>query len=96
MKSRTEYLQSNSLSRNKPWVDEGISRAKWYRKQRETSLAEIKITMDRPDLSQQGWDGQAVSSQEGRNGSVYRPPQKPLPPDLYLRLYAVGLLDVVA
>jgi len=36
MKSRTEYLQSNSLSRNKPWVDEGISRAKWYRKQRET------------------------------------------------------------
>ena len=43
MKSRADYLEANSLSRDKPWVAEGISRAQWYRKQRETSLAGIKL-----------------------------------------------------
>jgi hypothetical protein len=82
MKSRAEYLAANSLSRDKPWVAERISRRTWYRrKERGTGLAGIKLTMDRPDLCQQGWDGQIVSSQEGKNGLVYRPPQKPLPPD---------------
>jgi hypothetical protein len=37
-RSREEYL-ANSLSRTKPWKAEGISRATWYRRQRETGPA---------------------------------------------------------
>jgi hypothetical protein len=50
MKSRAEYLEANNLSRTKPWVAEGISKATWYRrKQRETSLAAIhKNALARP------------------------------------------------
>lgn len=33
---RAEYEQ-HSLSRSKPWIDEGISRASWYRRKRETT-----------------------------------------------------------
>jgi hypothetical protein len=36
-KSRTEY-EANSISRNKPWITEGISRRTWYRR-RGTSPA---------------------------------------------------------
>ena len=41
MKPRAEYLEANKLSQTKPWVAEGVSRATWYRKQRETGLAAI-------------------------------------------------------
>jgi hypothetical protein len=41
MKSRAEYLEVNNLSQTKPWVAEGISRATWFRKRRETGLAAI-------------------------------------------------------
>jgi hypothetical protein len=46
MKTRAEYLAANSLSREKPWKVEGISRAEWYRRRTkaETSLAGIKLT----------------------------------------------------
>ena len=46
MKTRAEYLAANSLSREKPWKIEGISRAEWYRRRTkaETSLAGIKLT----------------------------------------------------
>ena len=45
MKTRPEYLAANSLSREKPWKVEGISRAEWYRRRTkaETSLAGIKL-----------------------------------------------------
>jgi hypothetical protein len=29
--SRSEYLEKNSTSRVKPWEQEGVSRASWYR-----------------------------------------------------------------
>jgi len=68
MKTRAEY-EANSLSKTQPWVAEGISRRTWYRRQKENSrgigLAAIKITMDRPDLCQQGWDGHLVSDELG-------------------------------
>jgi hypothetical protein len=35
VKPRAEYL-ANALSRSKPWELEGISRATWYRRKRET------------------------------------------------------------
>ena len=37
VKPRAEY-EAKSLSRKKPWEAEGISRAQWYRRQRETTL----------------------------------------------------------
>ena len=48
MKTRAEYLAANSLSREKPWKVEGISRAEWYRRRTkaETSLAGIKLTAE--------------------------------------------------
>lgn len=36
IKPRKQYEQQ-SLSQQKPWIAEGISRATWYRRQRETS-----------------------------------------------------------
>jgi hypothetical protein len=39
---RTEYLASHSTSRTKPWEAEGMSRAKWYRLRRETSMSPCK------------------------------------------------------
>jgi hypothetical protein len=42
MKTRPEYLAANSLSRDKPWVAERVSKATWYRhRKRETGLAAI-------------------------------------------------------
>ena len=48
MKPRAEYLATNSLSRNKPWEAENISKATWYRRRTkaETSLAGIKLTAE--------------------------------------------------
>ena len=47
MKTGAEYLAANSLSREKPWKVEGITRAEWYRRRTkaETSLAGIKLTI---------------------------------------------------
>jgi hypothetical protein len=36
-KLRSRWLADNSKSRLKPWKTEGMSRAKWYRRQRETA-----------------------------------------------------------
>lgn len=41
-KSRQSY-EAESLSRLRPWEDEGVSRSKWYRMQRETSVSRIDI-----------------------------------------------------
>jgi hypothetical protein len=86
MQRRADYLAANSLSRDKPWVAEGISRRTWERRRRrDASLAEIKITMDRTDLRQQGWTGQNVSSQESDKAwldGLRSPTQKPPLPDL--------------
>jgi hypothetical protein len=35
--------QSESISRAKPWEKEGISRAKWYRQRRETTLGAVNL-----------------------------------------------------
>jgi hypothetical protein len=42
-KSRREY-EGNTISRTKPWLTLGISRATWYRQQRETSPCQVKLT----------------------------------------------------
>jgi hypothetical protein len=34
-KSRSEY-EGQSISKAKPWIEQGISRAQWYRRQRQT------------------------------------------------------------
>jgi hypothetical protein len=57
MRARAEYLEANSLSRDRPWEADGISRRTWERrraraKQVDASLAEIKIRVDVPDLRQ--------------------------------------------
>lgn len=41
-KGRQSY-EAESLSSLRPWEDEGISRSKWYRMQRETSVSRIDI-----------------------------------------------------
>jgi hypothetical protein len=41
MQSRKQYLAQNSLSREKPWLAEGVSKATWYRRRRRgLTLAE--------------------------------------------------------
>jgi hypothetical protein len=42
IKPRKQWLAENSKSRVKPWEAEGISRAKWYRRQRETGLSRVQ------------------------------------------------------
>ena len=84
MRPRKEY-EFKSLSQTKPWVAEGISRATWYRRrtQDETSLAGIKITMDRPDLSRRDGLASAISGQDFKEwAGVCSPTQKPPLPDL--------------
>jgi hypothetical protein len=83
MRPRAEY-ETTSLSRAKPWVAEGVSRRTWERRRkRDASLAAIKLTMDRPDLRQQGGAGLVVSSQEIEQGvGVCSPTPKPASPDL--------------
>jgi len=41
-KTRAHY-EGASLSRQKPWEKEGISRASWYRRNRETSCSAISL-----------------------------------------------------
>ncbi len=41
-KPRAEY-EANSLSQIKPWLTAGVSRATWYRRQRETISSSIKL-----------------------------------------------------
>ena len=67
--------QTDSLSRTKPWEAEGISRTTWYgRRKSRTTLAAIKITMLKSNLS-----GVALS-QEGVCDCS--PTPKPASPDL--------------
>ena len=37
---RDAWLSENSISRNKPWLDLGISRATWYRMGKPSTLEE--------------------------------------------------------
>lgn len=39
--TRDEYLAANATSREKPWLSKGISRAQWYRLQRETGCSAV-------------------------------------------------------
>ena len=88
MATREEYLAAHSLSRDKPWEAEDISRKTWERRrnkarnQVDASLAAIKLTT-------------VAATPASEKGLVLRPPLTPAPPDLYLRLYALGLLDDV-
>jgi hypothetical protein len=98
MKSRAEYLEANSLSRDKPWEAERVSRTTWYDRQKKarTSLARIKVSMHRPDLSEgQGWAGLSVPSQESSEWvCVCSPTQKPPLPDLSCEPF--NLFDLIA
>ena len=84
MKTRAEYLAANSLSRDKPWEAENMSRSEWYRRRTkaETSLAAIKLTTvsDRPVST--GLELVEAEEIAGRAGLVSRPPLKPASPDL--------------
>ena len=96
-KTREEYLAANSLSRDKPWEAENMSRAEWYRRRTkaETSLATIKLTTvtDRPvSTGLEGVQRRARSAlgatlagleerKQGTKGLVSRPPLKPASPD---------------
>jgi hypothetical protein len=58
---RAEYLAA-SLSQTKPWKQEGISRASWYRQQRETSVHQIKlIKSECTPVSREGLSSKAGS-----------------------------------
>jgi hypothetical protein len=53
MQSRKQYLTENSASRERPWEAEGIHKATWYRRRkRATGLADSKLTLTEPHLSQ--------------------------------------------
>ena len=41
--SRTDYLNENSISRDKPWEQLGISRATWYRRGKPTPPLKTKL-----------------------------------------------------
>jgi hypothetical protein len=69
---RAEY-EGNSLSRTKPWLAEGISRATWFRR-RETSTPAIKLTMLEPYLSHS--EGKAWVDEYGSSST-----QLPASPD---------------
>ena len=75
MKPRAEYLATNSLSRNKPWEAENISKATWYRRRTkaETSRAGIKLTAETLPVSKQEVSSKWVG--------VCSPTQKPASPD---------------
>ena len=53
-RSREDYL-ANSLSRQKPWLAQGMSRARWYRLKRETGACAMSLPLQRTDLSQLAW-----------------------------------------
>src|SRR6185437_6060758 len=48
--TRAEWLTANNVSRCKPWENEGISRAQWYRRRHETGESGVTLvsTSDRP------------------------------------------------
>ena len=79
VKTRAEYLESNNLTRDHPWMAEGISKATWYRRRtkRETGLARIKLL---------GTDQTCLSREEGMGGVPAAPLRSPTPlpvsPDL--------------
>lgn len=98
VKSRADYLAANPLSRERPWEAEGIGRTTWYDRQKKarTSLAGIKISMHRPDLSEgQVWAGLSVPNPEsGEWVCVCSPTQKPPLPDLSCEPF--NLFDLIA
>jgi hypothetical protein len=83
MKTRAEY-ESQSLSKTKPWVVEGVSRATWYRRRTEieTGLARIKIVCtDQTCLTDK--DGQPLQGSKLGLGGAGNPPIPLTPlPDL--------------
>jgi hypothetical protein len=87
MTTRDEYLAANSLSRDEPWVAEGISRATWFRRQKknraETSLPAIHTNALARPVSQ-GWighEGKSPNSREWVSGDGTPPTQLPASPD---------------
>ena len=83
MKTRVEYLKANSLSRDKPWEAEGISRRTWERRRkRDASLPAIhKNAHDRPASAGMEWIGKEVSKEwVSEHGSSST--QLPASPDL--------------
>ena len=83
MKTRAEYLKANSLSRDKPWEAEGISRRTWERRRkRDASLPAIhKNAHDRPASAGMEWIGKEVSKEwVSEHGSSST--QLPASPDL--------------
>jgi hypothetical protein len=97
VQTRAVY-EGQSLSRTKPWEAEGISKSTWYerRKKARTSAAAIKLTSSDqtcPAGRAGSVTGVVLDVRQDVYGSVSRPTQKPLAPDLALRLYGLGLLD---
>jgi hypothetical protein len=92
MQTRAEYLESHSLSKNKPWEAEGMSRATWYRRQKgnETSLAAIHNSNRNAKPVSRVWQSTSIPwiSEDGTSAT-----QLSGTPELCLRLYAMGLLE---
>ncbi len=60
MSARAEY-EANSLSRLAPWKAEGISRAQWYRRRRETGPRPPTLTLAEIETGPQRETGAAVA-----------------------------------
>jgi hypothetical protein len=44
IRTRAQYLAAHKTSKERPWTALGISRATWYRQQRETGPRQVKLT----------------------------------------------------
>ena len=79
VKTRAEYLEANNLTRDQPWIAEGISKATWYRRRtkRETGLARITLIGTNQTCLSREEDRAAVPSAPLRS-----PTPLPPPPDL--------------
>lgn len=87
--SRENYLEANRVSRTQPWVDQGISRATWYRRQKAAAAGEnTGKSGANPDetglcLLQGGYTqrpAQAKSPKSILSTPHQRPPQPPQAP----------------
>jgi hypothetical protein len=77
---RAEWLAANNVSRCKPWDNEGISRAQWYRRRHETGESGVTLvsTSDRP-VSQSEPSHSDVALQSANVVSFAKPNQNPTP-----------------
>jgi hypothetical protein len=73
-KGKQTRAQYAKIGRTKPWEKEGISRASWYRRRRETETSALRISLIRRNgLVSQGRDAE---SQKGFDGHQPGEPTK--------------------